>query len=45
MTDELEKHVLKKYDIAQKLGKGVRASSRVERRGRAEAAACVVDGP
>ena len=23
MTDELEKHVLKKYDIAAKLGKGV----------------------
>jgi hypothetical protein len=23
MTDEIEKHVLKKYEIAQKLGKGV----------------------
>ena len=26
MTDEVEKHVLKKYDIAQKLGKGVSAA-------------------
>jgi hypothetical protein len=24
MTDELEKHVMKKYDIVAKLGKGVR---------------------
>ena len=26
MTDELERHVLKKYDISTKLGKGVRVS-------------------
>ena len=24
MTDEIDKHVLKKYEIQQKLGKGVR---------------------
>ena len=26
MSDELEKHVLRKYDIQQKLGKGVRSA-------------------
>jgi len=27
MTDELEKHVMKKYDIVAKLGKGVRLAA------------------
>jgi len=29
MSDEIERHVLKKYDVVAKLGKGVRAASRV----------------
>lgn len=32
MTDELEKHVLKKYDIVAKLGKGVRTRAAVTTR-------------
>lgn len=28
MVEEVDKHILRKYDIAQKLGKGVRALPR-----------------
>ena len=39
MTDEIEKHVMKRYEIVSKLGKGVRARAAALARARGGAAA------